>query len=374
MNRDINPGYAATRTEDFNLKTLADANGDGAAMEIHFSRPNEKLDPLIDQLIGLAGVIHHPPMVREMILAALKAGQENRERADLKLMTSTIKELRYTAKVFGQYRDVKKVTILGSSRVAPDSLNYQMAKSLACVLAQCGYMVITGGGQGIMMAGNEGAGEKRSFGINVRLPFENELNRIMRGSPRSISYKYFFNRKVAFIKEADAVVVFPGGFGTLDEAMEVLTLVQTGKRHPIPLILVDRPEGAYWSQWKNYVERELLSPGYVSPEDLSLFTMVDSVMDAVEVINRFYRRYHSLRFIANRLVIRLRSTVDTESVIRWKKDFRDILGPGGDFCLSPALPEEEDEPEIAHLPRLILDFSRRHYSRLRQLIDAINQA
>lgn len=356
------------------MRTESEANGNGAEKKISFSQANDELDPLIDRLIGLAGNVHHPAMVREMILAALKAGREIEERADLKLMSSTLKELRYTAKVFRPYREVKKVTIFGSARVTPDSAIYQMAKTLAQTLAQSGYMVITGGGQGIMRAGNEGAGEENSFAVTIRLPFENSANNVMHGSPRSISYKYFFNRKVAFIKEADAVALFPGGFGTLDEAMEVLTLVQTGKRYPIPLLLVDEVHGTYWSHWKNYVERELLARGYINPHDLSLFTMVDSVTDSVRVINQFYRRYHSLRLIDNLLVIRLRSAVCPGDVLRWEKEFGDLLEPGGNFRLRQALPEEADEPEIAHLPRLVLPFSRKHYSRLRQLIDAVNMA
>jgi uncharacterized protein (TIGR00730 family) len=341
-------------------------------MELHFSQKNEEMDTAICQLFGLVGGVHHPQIIREMILAVLKTGQENSEKADLKLMTSTLKELRYTAKVFGQYRDVRKVTIFGSARVKPDAATYQLAKSLGCSLSQAGYMVITGGGQGIMQAGNEGAGSEHSFGVSIRLPFESEPNYVLQGSPRSISYKYFFNRKVAFIKEADAVALFPGGFGTLDEAMEVLTLVQTGKRYPLPLILVDEPGGTYWSHWMRYVQEELLARSYIDPDDLSLFSLVNSVEDAVQVIDRFYRRYHSLRFVKNRLVIRLRSTVNEETISRWKGQFRDILEPKGEFSLSGALPEEEDEPRFAHLPRLVMDFNRRHYCRLRQLIDTIN--
>lgn len=355
------------------MNTEPEPNVNGEALEIRFSQPNEKLDPLIERLIGLVGNVDNAQMVREMILAALKAGQENLGRADLKLMSSTLKELRYTAKVFGEYRDVRKVTIFGSARVLPDSVGYRMAKSLARALARSGYMVITGGGAGIMRAGNEGAGEHHSFGVSIRLPFEEGPNDVMQGSPRSISYKYFFNRKVAFIKEADAVALFPGGFGTLDEAMEVLTLLQTGKRYPIPLILVDQPDGTYWSNWQKYVQQELLARNYIDPEDLSLFTMVDSTMGAVGVIDRFYRRYHSLRFVGDRLVIRLQSSVAPENITRWKANFADILEPGGDLRQCEALPEEEEEPEIAHLPRLVLDFNRKRYSRLRQLIDAINQ-
>jgi uncharacterized protein (TIGR00730 family) len=357
-----------------NHRTKWEANVDGAGLLLDLSRQNEKIDPLIDRIIESVGNVDHPEMVREMIVTVLKAGREVRNRAELKLMSSTLKELRYTAKVFGQYRDVRKVTLFGSARVQPDSVSYGMAKSLASALAACGYMVITGGGQGIMRAGNEGAGEYRSFAINIRLPFEDSTNNIMQGSPRSITYKYFFNRKVAFIKEADAAALFPGGFGTLDEMFEILTLAQTGKRYPLPIILVDQPGGTYWPGWKNYIERELLARRYINSEDLNLFTMVDSVTDAVRTINRFYHRYHSLRFLGNRLVLRLQSPVDADYIDRWKKEFHDILEPGGNVYLSKAFPEEGDEPEIAHLPRLVLDFSRKNYGRLRQLIDAINTA
>jgi uncharacterized protein (TIGR00730 family) len=349
-------------------------NENGGPMELHFSETNAQVEAAIQQLIGLVGGVQHPEIVREMILAALKAGQENTEKADLKLMTSTLKELRYTAKVFAPYRDVKKVALFGSARVTPEAATYRLAKALGRKLSQAGYMVITGGGGGIMQAGNEGAGSERSFGVSIRLPFESEPNYVMQGSPRSISYKYFFNRKVAFIKEADAVALFPGGFGTLDEAMEVLTLVQTGKSYPIPLVLVDEPGGTYWSHWRRYVEKELAARGYIGSEDFGLFSIVDSVDAAMAIIDRFYRRYHSLRFVKGRLAIRLTSSVDAENIARWKHRFEDILEPQGELFLSGALPEEADEPRIAHLPRLVVDFNRRKYSRLRQLIDAINAA
>ena len=339
---------------------------------LHFARRNGPVDDAINQLIELAGDVRYPEFVREMILTALKAGQEDPGRAELKLMKSTLKELRYTAKVFSRYRGVKKVTMFGSARVKPDATTYRMARSLGERLAQQGYMVITGGGGGIMQAGNEGAGPEHSFGVNISLPFETEPNHILQGSPRSITYKYFFNRKVAFIKEADAIALFPGGFGTLDEAMEVLTLVQTGKCPPIPLVLVDEPGGTYWSHWKRYVETELAARGYISRDDFSLFDLVQSVEDAVAIIDRFYRRYHSLRLVGERLVLRLTSTLPEENVVRWREAFGDILKPGGELFLSQALPEEADEPDLAHLPRLVMDFNRRHYGRLRQLIDAIN--
>jgi uncharacterized protein (TIGR00730 family) len=341
-------------------------------MELHFTRTNGPADEAIDRLMELVGDVHHPEIVREMILAALKAGQEEGERADLKLMNSTLKEMRFTTKVFGRYRNVRKVTVFGSARTQPHETAYEMARLFGRKLTEAGYMVITGGGPGIMQAVNEGAGPEHSFGVNIRLPFEQQPNPILSGNPRNIMYKYFFNRKVAFLKEADAVALFPGGFGTLDEAMESLTLLQTGKRNPMPLILIDEPEGTYWSRWLKFFEKELLAQGYISDMDFRLFERVDSANDAVNRIDRFYHRYHSLRFVEERLVIRLTSQIDQKKVGELKTRFSDILIPQGAMFLSGPLPEESDEPEIAHLPRLILDFNRKDFGRLRELIDAIN--
>jgi hypothetical protein len=233
-------------------------------------------------------------------------------------------------------------------------------------------MVITGGGPGIMQAANEGAGPEHSFGVNIRLPFEQKPNPVLEGNPRLITYKYFFNRKVAFLKEANAVVLFPGGFGTLDEAMETLTLVQTGKRSPLPLILVDEPGGNYWSHCLRFFEEELIAPHYIDPSDLHLLEQADSVQDAVGRINRFYRRYHSLRYADGRLVLRLTTPVDGAALDRLREEFSDIVVPGGRIALSGPLPAEADDEEIAALPRLVIDFDRREFGRLRRLIDALN--
>jgi len=341
-------------------------------MELHFTRTNGPADDAIDSLMELVEGVHHPEIIREMILAALKAGQEGEDRVDLKLMNTTLKEMRFTSKVFSPYRRVRKVTVFGSARTQPDEPVYEMARLFGRKLSEAGYMVITGGGPGIMQAVNEGAGPEHSFGVNIRLPFEQQPNPILSGNPRNIMYKYFFNRKVAFLKEADAVALFPGGFGTLDEAMESLTLLQTGKRNPMPLILLDEPEGTYWSRWLKFFEKELLAQGYISDMDFRLFERVDSANDAVNRIDRFYHRYHSLRFVEERLVIRLTSQIDQQKVGEVKIRFSDILIPQGAMFLSGPLPEESDEPEIAHLPRLILDFNRKDFGRLRELIDAIN--
>jgi len=341
-------------------------------MELHFTRTNGPVDEAIDSLMELAEHIHHPEIIREMILAALKAGQEEDEKADLKLMNSTLKEMRFTSKVFGPYNDVRKVSVFGSARTQPHESVYKMARLFGQKLAEIGYMVITGGGSGIMQAVNEGAGPEHSFGINIRLPFEQKLNPIMEGNPRQIEYKYFFNRKVAFLKEASAVALFPGGFGTLDEAMETLTLLQTGKRNPMPLVLIDEPGGTYWTQWISFFKEELLTQGYITESDFYLFESVNSVYDAVEQISRFYRRYHSLRYVDKQLVIRLASLIDPVAVHELKERFSDILMPDGTIYLSGALPAEADEPEVEHLPRLVLDFNLRDFGKLRKLIDAIN--
>ncbi len=341
-------------------------------MELHFTRSNGPADELIDRLIDLVGPVHHRDLVREMIIAALKAGQENADRGDLRLMNITLKEMRFTAKVFGPYRGVRKVTVFGSARATPDEPIYRLARDFGRRLVEAGYMVITGGGPGIMQAVNEGAGPERSFGVNIRLPFEQKPNPVLEKSPRLITYHYFFNRKVAFLKEAHAVALFPGGFGTLDEAMETLTLVQTGKQPPMPLLLIDEPDGTYWTRWTRFFEDELLREGFISATDFHLFERVNSVAEAVERINRFYRRYHSLRYVNGQLVIRLTRELPEGAVRELIRSFSDILVPGGTIRPSAALPEEADEPEILHLPRLLVDFDRRDFGRLRRLIDEIN--
>jgi uncharacterized protein (TIGR00730 family) len=330
------------------------------------------VDEAIDQLLELAGDIHYPELVREMILAALKADQEETEKADLKLMNVTLKEMRFSSKVFAPYRHIRKVSVFGSARTQPDEPVYEMARLFGKKLAEAGYMVITGAGFGIMQAIHEGAGSEYSFGVNIRLPFEQKPNPVIEGNPRLIVYKYFFNRKIAFLKEASAIALFPGGFGTLDEAMETLTLLQTGKRDPIPLVLVDEPGGTYWSRWLQFFEEELLAQDYITPSDFYLFERVDSVDAAVQRIDRFYRRYHSLRYIENQLVIRLTSNIDQQSVNELKNRFSDILIPQGNIYLSGSLPPEADEPEIANLSRLIVDFNRKDFGKLRKIIDAIN--
>jgi len=343
-------------------------------MELHFSRTNDEADEAIDRLIAEVGGVRRPEIVRQMIIAALKAGQEDDGRFDLKLMNASLKEMRFTAKAFAPYRDRRKVTVFGSARTRPDDPAYRLARSLGERVAAAGYMVITGAGPGIMQAVNEGAGPEHSFGVNIRLPFEQRSNVVLENNPRLITYKYFFNRKVAFIKEADAVVLFPGGFGTLDEAMEALTLLQTGKRYPLPLVVVDPADSNYWSDVIEFFRDELLKRGYINESDLDLFEHVHEVDAVMERIERFYRRYHSLRYVGPRLVIRLKTALEPADLVALKARFDDLLESGGEMFVSEALEAEADEPELRHLPRLVLDFNKQDFGRLRHLIDALNNA
>lgn len=340
--------------------------------KLYFDRDNGPVDEIIERLMETAGGIRRPNYVRELIIASLKAGQEDDRSADLKLMNSTLKEMRFTSKIFGPYHHVRKVTVFGSARTQPGDPLYEMAKRFGKRLAERGYMIITGGGEGIMHAANEGAGSEHSFAVNIRLPFEQKPNAVIDGNPRTITYKYFFNRKVAFLKEADAVALFPGGFGTLDEAMETLTLLQTGKRNPMPLVLLDNPEGTYWSQMVRFFEKELLARTYIDTSDFALFEKAFSVDEAVDKIDRFYRRYHSIRSVHGQLVIRLNAPLIPDDIEKLKGRFRDILLPGGDITASGALEAELEDADFIHLPRLVIDFNRRHFGRLRDLIDAIN--
>jgi len=341
-------------------------------MKIYFDKDNGQIDEMIHQLIETAEGIRKSKYVREMIIASLKAGQEIDESADLKLINTTLKEMRFTSRVFGPYRNVRKVTVFGAARTQPGDPLYEMAKLLGEKLAGAGYMVITGGGEGIMHAANEGAGSDHSFGVNIRLPFEQRPNFVVAGNPRLIAYKYFFNRKIAFLKEADAVALFPGGFGTLDEAMETLTLLQTGKRNPMPLVLIENPECSYWTHMVKLFEEELLAGKYICPSDFALFERVCSVDEAVEKIQHFYRRYHSIRYVHDRLVVRLTSALAPDEIDKLNEQFQDILLPGGRIVASGAVKAEMHDEDLIHLPRLVVGFNRRSFGRLRNLINAIN--
>ena len=329
----------------------------------------EHLPRLAESARGLA---RDEKLVREMVETCLKLLRNGTPVGDIKILNAALRELRYAFKVFAPYRNVRKVSVFGSARSARESSPCRTAFEFAQRIRDAGYMVITGAGHGIMGACQEGAGPDHSFGVNIRLPFEQGPNEVIAKDPKLLTFRYFFTRKLIFIKEADAAALFPGGFGTHDEAYECLTLVQTGKTKPMPIVFLDAPRGTYWKTWKRYVEEHLLRHRLISPEDMALFKVTSSVDEAVEEITRFYRVYHSARTVDRNLVIRLTHRIPESLVTQLGHDFADIVVKG-EIVQTGALEEErEDAPELVRLPRLVLEFNRSSFGRLRQLIDRLN--
>lgn len=294
-------------------------------------------------------------------------------RADLKLLSRALKELRHAFRFFDGLRKQPKVTVFGSARLTKGSPAYRQAESFGRAMARSGWFVVTGAGEGIMEAAHIGAGREHSIGVNILLPFEQSENTVMERNPQLIHTKYFFTRKLLFLKESSGVALFPGGFGTMDEAFEVLTLLQTGKTHPVPVVLLDEPGGTYWATWRRFLEDNLLNTGLISAEDFSLFRITSSVEEAVREILGFYRAFHSMRYVGRDLVIRIRRPLSSGALIALNHDFPDLL-EGGTFSLGKALPGEADEPEVAAMPRIAFRFNSRSHGRLRQLIDHLNES
>jgi uncharacterized protein (TIGR00730 family) len=302
-----------------------------------------------------------------------KLVRDGATRGDVKLLSTALKELRYALKILTPYRHLRKVTVFGSARLPASNPAYVQAVEFSKRVAEAGWMVITGAASGIMEAVHVGAGREKSIGVNILLPFEQEANPIIRGDLKLMHLKYFFTRKLLFVKESDAVALFPGGFGTQDECFEVLTLVQTGKSQIFPIVMVDEPGGNYWASWREYISDELLERQLISPADMSLFKVTDSMDEAVAEVFNFYRVYHSMRYVHGDLLLRLQHKLSDAMMERLRDEFADIL-VAGTFEQTEALPEEANDTHIATLPRLRFRFDRRSLGRLRQMIDAINQS
>jgi hypothetical protein len=300
-----------------------------------------------------------------------KLATDHPSRGDLKILGRTLKELRYAFKVFAPYRRMRKVTVFGSARTPADHPAYRQAVAFGQAISGQGWFVITGASSGIMEAAHIGSGRDHAMGLNILLPFEQVANSVIAGDPKLVHMKYFFTRKLMFVKETDAICLLPGGFGTLDEGLEVLTLLQTGKRDIMPMVLLDEPGGDYWAGFQVFVDKQLLAQGMISPEDLSLYKLTDNADQAVAEILQFYRVYHSLRYVRSNLVMRLQRRPGEALLESINTNFADILLEGR-FQVGQSLPEEHDDPDLADLPRLIFQFNRRNYGRLRQLIDCIN--
>lgn len=308
-------------------------------------------------------------LYEEMLVTLTRLARDGTGRGDLKLINKALGELRYALKVFAPYAGVPKISIFGSSRTPEGDPDYAQAVAFARRLREAGWMVITGAGDGIMKAGHGGAGREASFGVAIRLPFEQETNVIIKDDAKLVNFRYFFTRKLIFMKAAAAIALFPGGFGTQDEGFEALTLIQTGKAPLIPIVMVERPGGTYWLQWRAYVAAELLRTGMISPQDMHLFRITDDVETAAQEVTRFYRVYHSMRYVGDDLVLRLRRPVAAATLERLNDEFAEILAAGR-ITQGPALAEERSE--LAELPRLRLRFDRKSCGLLRRLIDVVN--
>lgn len=332
-----------------------------------------EIDARVKELVAAFGCEKSCELIEEMIQTALKMGRDGLSTADLKLFNRSLKELRHAARVFAPYTHVKKVVVFGSARTLPGDAAYQAAELFAEKMRDHGYMIVTGGGDGIMGAAQRGAGRERSFGLNIRLPFEQRANETIYGDPKLINFNYFFTRKLNFVKESHAVALFPGGFGTMDEGFEVLTLMQTGKARILPLVLVDRPGGNYWQTWLAFLREYLLQLGLVGETDFALFKIAEDVDAAVAEILQFYRNFISYRWVGKKMVLRIQRELTADALEALNDGFADILASGR-IVQGGALPEEKNEPELAGFPRLILTPHRRDFGRLRQLIDAVNAA
>lgn len=335
------------------------------------TKNSDILDRQLDKLLADLSSHPHRKLIQRALRVLLRIADTDTERLDWKILTASIEDLEQGFKKFYPYRHTRKIAIFGSARTSPQQAEYKMAVDFARCMIESGFMVITGAGGGIMQAGNEGAGRPNSFGLNIKLPFEQGANPAIEGDDKLINFKYFFTRKLFFLKESDAIALFPGGFGTQDEAFETLTLCQTGKYGPVPLVLVDKPGGDYWHSWNDYICGQLKDKGLIGSEDPSLYTITDNLDVACQTIKDFYRVYHSSRYVGELFVIRLKLKLSVRTVEELNREFADILSRG-EICQRTALPEEQQELETIDLPRLTFYFNQKSRGRLYQLIAKIN--
>lgn len=327
-----------------------------------------QISELIESVTGAATTSFEHRLVRDLVTAGLKLIPDGRDTGELKLMALAVKELRYAYRVFAQYPDQKKITIFGSARTPEDHPDYEAAVDFSRLMAEKGWMSITGAGDGIMKAGHEGPGRDASFGVAIRLPFETTANEVIEGDKKLINFRYFFTRKLMFLSQCDAVALFPGGFGTMDEAFEVLTLIQTGKSSMVPIVLLEGEGIPYWDLWDDFVKERLLNNGMISEEDLGLYHVCHTPAEAVDIVERFYRTYHSSRYVRDDLVIRINHPISEDAVNTLNDEFA-VLIKTGRIVLRGAYAEENDHLD---LPRLAFTHTRHKFGLVRKLIDRIN--
>ena len=335
--------------------------------------PEELLDA-IREITSQPALYPEARFLVDMITTTLKFVHDRPTRGDQKMLKQAFKELRYGLKVFAPYRRVRKVAVFGSARTKPEEPAYKDAYAFANAMIRMGWMVITGAGPGIMEAAQGGAGRAHSFGVNIRLPFEQDANPVIANDPKLVNFKYFFSRKVVFVKESDAIALFPGGFGTFDEGYESLTLVQTGKSELLPIVFIEGKGDDYWREWRKSVEKHLCGKGYIDPTDLDLFHVTDDIEEAREIFRRFYSNYHSSRFVGDQLILRLQRPISDEVLEELNTNFQDILVRGKFERVEPHRYEKKDDPETLELPRLGFWFDRKSMGRLRKLVDLLNES
>lgn len=326
---------------------------------------------------ALAGTIdklsthQHGKWIQRALETIARLSEADIDRLDWKILSASIGDMERGFELFQSYRNIRKIAIFGSARTTETAPEYLMAYNFAHQITQQGFMAITGGGGGIMAAANAGASSDHSFGLNIQLPFEQGANEFIDGDPKSIEFKYFFTRKLFFLRESDAVALFPGGFGTQDEALETLTLCQTGRYGPVPIILIDRPGGTYWRDWDVYLRKNLMATGLIGNEDTSLYTITDDIQMAADTIRNFYLVYHSSRYVRDSLVLRLNFELCDRDIDLLNQDFGDLV-VSGKIVKTKALPEELPDA-TADFPRLIFKFDRRNFGLLNLMIDRINK-
>lgn len=307
-----------------------------------------------------------------LLVASAHLAEGASSSLDVKLASSAVEEMGRAFEMFAPYRDVPKVTIFGSARTTPDNPIYDVTVQTASALADAGFMVLTGAGPGIMEAGMVGAGRERSIGVSIRLPFEQGANSVIAGDSKYVSMRYFFTRKLMLVKESSAFLCLPGGFGTLDETFELLTLAQTAKTVPVPIVLLEVPGQPFWTPLMAAMEPLLLEHGLISPNDTSLYLVTDQVDVAINEITQFYKNYHSIRFVNDRLFIRMKRAIPPADFSALAERLS-YLAVDGMLLQTDATPEEIADDDEVLLPRISLSYGFNGYADLRALIDAINE-
>ena len=331
----------------------------------------QEIDSLVSDLLDKSEIKLNRRLIAELIKESLQLGNDATSTLNLKIASAAIAEMREAFAMFAPFSERKKVTIFGSARTTKNDPVYKQTQAVAAKLASDGWMVVTGAGPGIMEAGMSGAGREMSIGVSIRLPFETSANEVIAGDEKYVAMRYFFTRKLMLVKESQAFICVPGGFGTLDEMFELLTLSQTGKGNPVPIVVLDLPNDPFWGDLDSFIKKTLLPRKLVSEQDLALYRICSSVDEAVSEIDKFYSVYNSMRFVGKRLVLRLNRQISDAHLSKLNKDFSDI-------CMNSSLERitatkaEIDDKDLPDKPRLAFQFARRDFGRLRQLIDAIN--